>query len=216
MPPPERLRVLQIRDDQGQVIPEDRLATFRLLRGEMVTQDQIFRRRDGQDVCVGMRGAPLTGSDDRIVGAVVILHDNTQRRGLEEQTQAALSAMLRMAEMLVRNPSKGAEQPSLLVGRHLAELACSLLGCPMATILSLDPETSGMQVIGTVGYTPEQEKYLKDIVSTWRTQTPVQVADIERLKSGETLLLDVGQPPYQEPAAVLEIRQAIAAPMVLD
>ena len=216
MPPDERLRILRIRDDQGQMIPEEQLATFRLLRGEMVTQDQTILRRDGQEVYVSLRGAPLSGPDGRIAGAVIILHNNSERRRLEGQTQDALGAMLRMAEMLVQNPSKSAEQLPLLVGRRLAELACSLLGCPMATILSLDPTTLGMQVIGTVGYTPEQEKYLNEIVSSWRTQSPVQFADVERLKAGETFLLDVGQPPYQEPAAVLEIRQAIVAPMLLD
>jgi signal transduction histidine kinase len=216
MPPSERLRVLKIRDDQGRSIPEDQLATSRLLRGEMITQDQIMERRDGQDVYVSLRGAPLSGSDGRIAGAVMIVHNDTERRRLEGQTQDSLGAMLRMAEMLVQNPSETTEPRPLLVGRRLAELACSLLGCPMATILSLDPATLGMQVIGTVGYTPEQEKYLSEIVSSWQSETPVQVTDVERLKSGETFLLDVGQPPYQEPAAVLEIRQAIVAPMLLD
>ena len=194
MPPGERLRVLQIRDDQGQIIPQDQLATFRLLRGEVLTQDQIMQRRDGQNVYVSVRGAPLTSSSGQIAGAVIIVHNHNERRRLEGQTQDALGAMLRMAEMLVQNPSKNTEQPPLLVGRRLAELACSLLGCPMATILSLDPATLGMQVIGTVGYTAEQEKYLNETVSSWRTQSPVQVDDFERLKSGETFLLDVGQP----------------------
>ncbi|HEX6777407.1 MAG TPA: PAS domain S-box protein, partial [Ktedonobacterales bacterium] len=153
----ERLRALYIRDEQGQFIPPEQFSTSRLLRGESVAEEQIFRRQDGRDVYVNLRGAPLTDAAGRVMGAVVVLHDDTERRQLEQQAQAALKALLRMAEVLVQQPPENEEQHASLVGQHLAELACSLLGCPIATIITLDPKTLGMQVLATVGYTPTQE-----------------------------------------------------------
>lgn len=214
MTPEERLRALYIRDEKGQFIPPDQFSTYRLLRGENVAEEQIFRRPDGRDVHVNLRGAPLTDAAGRVMGAVVVFHDITERRQMEQQTQAALQALLRMAELLVQHPPEQAEQPPFVVGRHLAELACSLLGCPVAIIITLDPQTLEMQVLGTIGYTSEQEERLHAIMAAW-THSPAHLADLARLMAGETLVLDVTQPPYQEYAALFGARQAIVAPMQL-
>jgi PAS domain S-box-containing protein len=210
----ERRQALQIRDEQGQLIPLEELPLSYNLRGEPKTQEQIFRDYAGQDRYVSVRGAPLKDAAGRVIGAVEVIHDVTERRQLEQQTQEALKALLRMAELLVQHPLESEEQRSLLVGRHLAELACSLLGCPIAIIITLDPQTLEMQVMGTVGYTPEQEVRLHSIISTW-THSPPDLTDLAHLMAGETLVLDVTQPPYQELAALFEIRQAIVAPMQL-
>jgi PAS domain S-box-containing protein len=214
MAPQERLRALSLRDEQGQQIPSDQFSTFRLLRGERVAEEQIFRRQDGRDVYVSLRGAPLTDAAGRVMGAVVVLHDDTERRQLEQQTQAALLALLHMAEVLVQQPEEHEEHRSPLVGQRLAELTCSLLGCPVATIITLDPKTLGMQVLATVGYTPTQEEQLHSIISSW-SHTAMNLAHLARLMAGETLVMDVTQPPYQEQSAPFEVRQAIVAPMLL-
>ncbi len=214
MPPEERLRTLYIRDEQGQVIPPDQFSTFQLLRGARGAEEQIFRRQDGCDVYVHLRGAPLTDAAGHVMGAVVVLHDDTERRQLEQQTQAALQALLRMAEVLVQQPLAREEQHSPLVGQHLAELVCSLLGCPVATIVTLDPRTLRMQVLATVGYTSAQEENLHAMISSW-THNAIHLAHLASLMAGETLALDVTEPPYQEQAALFEARQAIVAPMRL-
>lgn len=214
MPAAERLQTLHIRDERGQPIPLDRLPTSRLLWGSTQTEEQIFRRRDGQDIHVTMRGAPLIAADGRVAGAVIILHDNSVRLALEQQTHDALNAMLRMAELLVEYPLESTEQRSLQVGRHLAELACSLLGCPVATIISMGPEPQGMRVIGTVGYTAGQEAQLDAVITSW-AHSASDLAELERLTAGETVLLDTSQSPYWEQAAVFGVRQAIVAPMML-
>jgi PAS domain S-box-containing protein len=214
MSPEERRQTLQIRDTQGDPLTSGFFPLERILQGQSLAEEQIIRSRDGRDVHVSVRGAPLTDSAGQIEGAVLVVHDITERQRLEQQTQEALKALLRMAELLVQHPLGGEEQSSLLVGRHLAELACTLLGCPVAMIITLDPQTLSMQVMGTVGYTPEQEARLHDMISTW-THTPPDLADIERLVHGETLVLDTTQPPYQEYAAIFDIRQAVVAPMQL-
>jgi len=214
MAPEERLRALYIRDEQGQPIPPDQFSTFRLLRGERVAEEHIFRRQDGRDVYVHLRGAPLTDGAGRVMGAVVVLHDDTERRQLEQQTQAALQALLRMAEVLVQQPLESEEQHSPLVGQHLAELACSLLGCPVATIITLDPKTLGMHVLATVGYAPTQNEQARSVISSW-SHTTIDLAHLTRLMAGETLVVDVTEPPYQEQTALFEVSQIIAAPMQL-
>lgn len=214
MGPEERLRALSIRDEQGQFIPPDQFSTFRLLRGERVAEEQLFRRQDGRDVYVHLRGVPLADAAGHVTGAVVVLHDDTERRQLEQQTQAALQALLRMAEVLVQQPPESEEQHSPLVGQHLAELACSLLGCPIATIITLDPKTLGMQVLATVGYSPTQEEQAHSDISSW-TYTAIDLAHLARLMAGETLVLDATEPPYQEQTALFEVSQVIAAPMRL-
>ncbi|MGO8950920.1 MAG: PAS domain S-box protein [Ktedonobacterales bacterium] len=214
MPTDERLRALHIRDAAGEAIPLHQLATRRVLQGETVAEDQILRRRDGRDVYVQTRGSPLTGSTSSINGAVIVVHDDSLRRALEDQTKEALSALLRMAELLVEYPPESGEQRSQLVERHLAELACSLLGCPAATIITLDPHTLAMHVAGTVGYTAEQEKRLDSVVASW-TYAPPDLAEIARLMAGETLILDVTQSVPREQAAFFGVNEVLAAPMRL-
>jgi PAS domain S-box-containing protein len=210
----ERVRTLAIRDEQGQSIPLDRFSTSRLLRGENVAEEQIFRRQDGRDVYVHLRGAPLTDAGGRLIGAVVVLHDDTERRQLEQQTHAALQALLRMAEVLVQQPLESDEQHSPLAGQHLAELAGSLLGCSVATIITLDPKTLEMQVLATVGNSSAQDEILYTMISSW-SPTASDLAHLERLMAGETLVLDVTETPYQEQAALFGARQALVAPMRL-
>ncbi len=212
----ERRQALQLRDSQGNPITPDMgpLPLERMLRGESVAEERILRNRLDRDVYVSMRGAPLIDASGRVEGAVLVLRDITEQHRLEQQTQAALRALLRMAELLVQHPTERETQRPLLVGQHLAELACSLLDCPVATIVTLDPETLEMEILATVGYTPAQEAHLNSIISNW-LHSPPDRTQIQRLKAGETLALDVTQPPYQQDTAPLEVSQAIVAPMRL-
>ncbi len=214
MHPKDRYQVLQIRDGQGQLIPLDQMPIAQMFQGEQVIGEQSFHSRDGREVYASIRGAPLTDTAGHVTGAVLVFHDITERRLLEQQTREALKALLNMAELLVHQPPESDEQRSALVGHHLAKLACSLLGCPVAMILTLVPQTLELQVLATVGYTPDQEARLHNLISGW-THTAPNLADIARLMAGETLVLDLTKTSYQEYAAAFEVRQAIAAPMQL-
>jgi hypothetical protein len=211
----ERLHTLNIRDDQGQPLSLEHMLTAQLLLGKTASSEQILRRRDGRDVNVSVRGAPLTDATGKVTGGVILLDDVTERHQLEQQKQEALTTLLRMAELLVQQPGEREEQQPLLVGRLLAELACSLLDCPMAIIITFDPQMLSMRVLATVGYPSALEEYLNKLMTSW-LHTPADLADIARLLAGETLVLDVTQPPYQEFAVPVEVRQALVAPMHLQ
>jgi PAS domain S-box-containing protein len=210
----ERYRALRIRNTAGQTIPIPELALPRLLQGEAVVEEQILARQDGQDVYVTLRGAPLTDMSGNVQGGVIVMHDQSLRRSLEQQTQEVLSALLRMAELLVQYPSESEEQGPLLVEKHLAKLACSLLACRAATIVTLDSESLAMEVIGTIGYTAAQEHRLNQIIASWN-YTSADLAEVARLVAGETLLLNVKQPPYEQLSAFFGVDQALVAPMRL-
>jgi PAS domain S-box-containing protein len=210
----ERYQTLRIRNAAGQSIPIPELAVSRLLQGEVVVEDQILTRQDGQDIYVNLRGAPLTDMSGSAHGGVIVMHDQSLRRSLEQQTQEVLSALLRMAELLVQYPSENEEQAPLLVEKHLARLACSLLACRAATIVTLDSETLAMEVTGTIGYTAAQEQRLNQIVTSWN-YTSADLAEMARLVAGDTLLVNVKQPPYDQLSAFFGVDQALVAPMRL-
>lgn len=214
----ERYRRFQVQDEAGYSLSESHRVMEELLFGEQAGGQGVdfsIQTLDGRNLEVNVTGGPLRDEAGTVVGAVVVYRDVTERRLLEQQTHQALQALLRMAKLLVQHsPEQEARQEPLVVGRYLAELACSLLGCPVAIILTLDPQTLLMEVLGTIGYTAVQEARLQTIISDW-THTPPDLAHIARLMAGETLVLDVSQPPYQEFAELFEARQAIVAPMQL-
>jgi PAS domain S-box-containing protein len=214
----ERYRRFQVQDETGRPLSENYRIMEELLHGESAGSqgvDLSIQTLDGRSLEVNVTGGPLRDGAGTVVGAVVVYHDVTERCRLEQQTHQALQALLRMAKLLVQHsPEQETRQEPLAVERYLAELACSLLGCPVAIILTLDPQTLVMEVLGTIGYTAAQEKRLHTIISEW-VHTPPDLAHITRLMAGETLVLDVSQPPYQKFAELFEARQAIAAPMQL-
>ncbi len=212
----ERYRLFQVRDAQGHPLSEYDLALQEILRDESVGSQGIdlrIRTLDGRDREVTLTGGPLKDESGRVVGTVVVFHDVTTRRQLEQQTQQALNALLRMAELLVQHPLEREKQAPLL-GRPLAELACSLLGCSVATIITLDLETLAMEVLATVGYTQAEEEELLPIIAGW-SYTALDLGYIARLMAGETLVLDVTQPPYRDLAATFGASQVVVAPMLL-
>ncbi len=210
----ERTRALQIRSSQGEPLPPERLPLTQVFQGKRTAEEHIIKNYEGRDVHVSMRAAPLIDAAGHIEGAVIVLQDITERQRLEQQTREALQALLCMAELLVQPPSQMEEQQPLLVGQRLAELACSLLRCSAATIITLDPAAPGMQVLATVGYTSAQEEHLHAMISAWSEKVP-DPSHMSRLMAGESLMLDVTRPPYQEYAARFEVSQVVVAPMRL-
>lgn len=217
LPFEERYRLFQVRDEQGHLLSDHHIALEELLRGESASSQGVdlhIKTLDGRDREINVTGGPLKDEAGAVVGAVVVYHDVTTRRQLEQQTQEALKALLRMAELLVQYPSGRKEQALPMIGRHLAELACSILGCSVATIITLDLETLGMGVLATVGYTSVKEAQLHSIISAWSYKA-ADLGYITRLMAGETLVLDVTEPPYKHLAANFDARQVVVAPMLL-
>ena len=88
---PARSQRIEPRDPSGKLIPEDQWAVSRLLRGEVLTGRNVMeihlRTLDGREIDLSLSGAPLRDRDGRIVGAVCINRDVTERRRLERETE---------------------------------------------------------------------------------------------------------------------------------
>jgi signal transduction histidine kinase len=76
------------RNERGQPLPVEEWPIQRMLNGEALTGshtvDVLVRLVDGRDVLMNFSGAPIRDADDRVIGAVMIGRDVTERRRLEE------------------------------------------------------------------------------------------------------------------------------------
>jgi signal transduction histidine kinase len=83
----ERGASLLLRNEQGQALPVNEWPVQRILSGEALTDDQavdvLVRLADERDVLMNFSGAPIRDAEGRIVGAVAIGRDVTERRRLE-------------------------------------------------------------------------------------------------------------------------------------
>jgi len=91
----------------GEPFPVGRHPVARALRGEVVTGTEAQWRLqafDGREVEVDVSAAPLHDGDGRVVGAVSVVRDMTERRRLEREREAA-----RADELAAREASRRLE-----------------------------------------------------------------------------------------------------------
>jgi signal transduction histidine kinase len=103
----ERVRLLDMRDAAGAPLPFEETPPARALRGEVVTgpsADIRLRAFDGRDVEVTVSSTPLRDREGHRVGAVCVLHDQTERHRLEREREAA-----RADELAAREASRRLE-----------------------------------------------------------------------------------------------------------
>ena len=83
----ERAARQVVRDEDGQLIPIDALPPLRAARGDVLTGGRAVDMRihtvDGRMIQLSTSAAPVRDEDGRIVGAVAVYHDVTERRQLE-------------------------------------------------------------------------------------------------------------------------------------
>jgi signal transduction histidine kinase/CheY-like chemotaxis protein len=77
----------QVSRPDGTVKPSGELPIVRALRGETVSQEEYLWRVDGSDRSIAVNAGPLTDAAGRVVGAVAVVLDVTDRVGLEAQLQ---------------------------------------------------------------------------------------------------------------------------------
>jgi PAS domain S-box-containing protein len=220
----ERRDLLLMRDEQGQLIPEEQLPVRRALHGESLTgehaTEMIMRRADGRDVMVHASSTPVRDAQGQIVGVVSIFSDVTERRRLERRTHEALAGLLAMAETLVQAPDEPAPADRQTAtpnptAQRLAELGVHVLGCQRLGMLSIDPAAGELRPIAVVGLSPELEQFW------WAEEFPLHPRDdprwklVERLLEGKSLIWDMTQPPLREEPNPYGIRTFLAVPMRL-
>jgi PAS domain S-box-containing protein len=111
LPLRERLALYAARDEQGRPVPAEEWPVMRTLRAEAgtgtrrETRDFQMRALDGREIEINMSAAPLRDRDGRGVGAVTVLHDQTERKQLEREREAA-----RADELVAREASRRLEE----------------------------------------------------------------------------------------------------------
>src|SRR5258706_159771 len=107
--PAERGRLLELRDSAtGAPLPPEYIPTARALRGEVVTgpsADIRARAFDGRELEVNAGSAPLRDREGHLVGAVCVIHDQTERKRLEREREEA-----RANELATREVNRRMEQ----------------------------------------------------------------------------------------------------------
>lgn len=226
--PTERAARIELRDTSGQVLPTEQWPSHRLLAGETITGadglDIQIRGLDGRISMASVSGAPIRDEQGAVNGAVLVLRDVTERRGLEQRTQRALQALIEMAQVMVQGPEHLATQTGTTVEssrpvmQRMAELTRQVLGCHRLSFTHVEPETELLRPLAVVGLSQEQEQ------QWWHEQEQQEVrltdspdtALVERLRANEILLLDMTQSPYADQPNPYGIRQMLVAPMVLS
>jgi signal transduction histidine kinase len=111
LPVSERLALMAARDEQDRPVAIEEWPIMRALRGEVETgtgaqtHDIRMRALDGREIEVTLSTAPLWDREGRIVGAVCVLHDQTERRRLERERATA-----RADELAAREASRRLEE----------------------------------------------------------------------------------------------------------
>ena len=222
LPFEKRSQLIEIRNDQGELLPQEMQPTVRIMRGEVLkgatATDATVRALDGRLVQLNISGAPLLNAQGAVTGGVMVVRDVTDRRHLERRTQTSLEGLLNMAEALVQFPtrSKDGQDEMLAIGRRLAELTCNILDCQRVGLFIVEAETNIVRPLSVVGLSPDQE------IAWWQEQaqqennldtTPSEM--LERLRANEVLVLDMTQPPLNESPNPYNIKIMLLAPMCI-
>ncbi len=90
----ERVPLFITRDSRGTLLAPEDWPMMRVLRGEALTgpdtMDIQVRLPDGREVDLNVSGAPLYDPTGRLIGAVGVYRDQTERRRLEREREEAL------------------------------------------------------------------------------------------------------------------------------
>ena len=223
-PTSERAQVMMMRDMQGRVLSHEQLPITRLLHGEVFkganAEEVLMNAADRHDIHVSVSGAPIYDAEGHISGAVTVFRDVTERRFLERRSHDALSGLLKMAESLVLIPDgHGHKHDSAnrvyALGHHLAELTCSVLACHRVSLSIIEPETEIAHAVAVVGLAPEQERawWLEQEQRAGSLKDNPLPELIERLRTGEVLILDMSEPPFRDMPNPYHIKVMLVAPM---
>jgi PAS domain S-box-containing protein len=221
----QRYALLHASDENGMQLPFEAWPETRILKGEVLkgasVVDLHLRNLAGRDLQLSIGGAPLFNKDGKLVAALCICRDVTERRILEQRTHDALDALLTMAEALVSSDEGMLEEydrtnASKKIALRMARLTSKLLGCSRACIFLVDPATSSLLPMAIVGLPSDEEKLW------WTSAESLHLHPcdhplpwlIARLQAGEVVLLN----KRNEPVTLLEqnlysARTTLVAPM---
>jgi PAS domain S-box-containing protein len=222
--PEGRGRLFAPRNRLGEFVAEHKRPVARILRGEVlngsIDSDYIVRTADGREILLSVSGAPVYHASRRIVGAVAIFRDVTDRRAMERRTQDALNALLALAEALVRDGVQADETESAAgagMAERLARLTLTVLGCQRVVLVAHDEH--GMAPIGGASVDPSR----RERPPSWDSEEISRFLNdslgdevVGRLASGEVIAVDLQTMQWRQSTNPLASRQVLLCPMRID
>lgn len=193
----ERLAFLQVRDVQGQPLSQQDWPVQRILHGEVLRErnavDVLLRSLDGRELQVRISGAPMRDKQGKVIGAVSIGRDVTERRRLEqlerrmhEQTEARLALLQLILDQLPGSVFlvQGANARLVLANRAATVLfgACWQRGEALEHFLS----TNSIRLLGTNGQ-PLPFEHLSTVRVVLQGEKACQQQETIRRADGTTL-----------------------------
>lgn len=213
-------------DSQGVVdVFGERWPAARVLRGEALIGAQAVeltaRLPGGRERLLNISGAPMRDAEGRLLGAVMLTRDVTELHALERRTQEALESLLEMAESVVAVTALSGDGVSVRqVGRRLIDLSRRVLGCHRIAINAIDRGTDVLHPLAVAGLRRDEERLW------WAEQNAIEqrgerLADwpdqrlVQRMKAGETVILDMREEPYRSMPNAYGIQTVLIAPMLI-
>jgi signal transduction histidine kinase/PAS domain-containing protein len=205
-------------DSAGKPLPHEEWPFVRILRGEILsgpsTADIYLGLNTGGMIVVSVSGAPVRDADGRIVAAVCICREVTERRAQEQQRQDTLDAIVALAGMLVQKGDSTAEE----VAHQVLELACDIIGCTRAALSVIEPESGRVIPFAVAGLSPEKEK------QWWREQRSrsVTLAEIPNqdfvaaMQAGKPKVYDFTSPPHKALPNPYGVLTTAVAPLLVE
>lgn len=152
--------------------------------------------------------------------------DITERKQMERRTRQALEALLAMARTLVERPEQptsgsgaheSARHSTRTVAQHLAELTRDVLGCQRVGLMAVDPETLEQRALAVVGLAPAQEaQWWAEVEQLPRYGEGADPEILARFAAGDSLVIDMTEPPYDTLPNPYGITTSLFIPLLLS
>jgi PAS domain S-box-containing protein len=198
----ERYHILEARDERGLLLATEVSPELRILKGEVLkgssSVDVHIRNRAGRELQLSVSGAPLYDKDGKLIAALCIFHDVTERRELEQRTHNALDALLMMAEALVAQSDEDTlEEQSRTdaakkIALRMAGLTSRVLGRRRVSIFLVEHTTGFLLPVAIVGLSLDREANWWEYAEqhSLNIHDSAVVALMTCLQAGENVLLD--------------------------
>ena len=229
IPAEQRQAQTQPRDPHGVPLTGASSPTFRILRGETLTGEQaqavVVHTFDGEDMWLSVAGAPFYDDEGNIAGAVAVTRDLTMQQRTAGRTRSALQALLQFAEALVqpgtveRSNVQEANQGVTGIDRVVDRLAALIGQVLDYEGVGITAFRSGSQPMATAAYglAPEQARSWQERRRGFTIHELIAGTAVERhLMAGETIVLDLGAPPFSGHATIYGSKKVLLVPMYLE
>src|SRR5579884_3351206 len=220
LPATERASHIDMRDEVGEPLPIERYPMVRVAGGERLAGVDIqVALAQGGRLFLNVSGTPLFDEQGQLTGSVLIAHDVTERRQMERRTRAALKAVLTLAHTLVRPDIPESSSDACATGAALRVLTQDLvaaaqhvLGCRRVAIY-VEAGPGRIAGVAVVGLRPKQEPEWREAAHGQALGEDLPPEILQRLYTGETVLIDMTRPPFDEQPNPYGARVIATVPM---